>query len=255
MKALEGKIALITGALGDQGKVACKRFAAEGATIVATDLHDRGAEALLEQLHEIGQQAMFHALDIRDSKAIDRLADRVKSTYGGVDTIYNNAGVMVMKPLLEITNDEWDRAIGVNMSSIFYITRAFVPLMAGRKGCSITNISSMGGLRVYPTQVPYSASKAAVIQMTKSMAYELAPDIRVNAICPGVINTQMAQGYIDNSPDPAAMHRQLVSGIPLGRMGTPEDVVNLGVWLASEQAAYVTGAIMVVDGGSTLAGK
>jgi NAD(P)-dependent dehydrogenase (short-subunit alcohol dehydrogenase family) len=255
MGVLDGKTALITGALGDQGRAACERFCEEGATVVATDVVERGAAEFTDKLVSAGHRFEFHRADISLSADVNSLARTVKETHRHIDVVYNNAGVMVVSPITEITDEEWDRAVGVNLTGPFLVTRAFVPLMKGRTGCSIVNVSSMGGFRVYPTQVPYGATKAGLLQMTKSTAVELAPDIRVNAICPGVIDTQMARGYADASPDRAAVIAALEAGIPLGRMGSPDEVVNIGVWLASDQAAYVTGAIIVADGGSTLQGK
>ncbi|QQZ14657.1 MULTISPECIES: SDR family NAD(P)-dependent oxidoreductase [Rhodococcus] len=255
MGVLDGKVALVTGAIGDMGRAACRRFAAEGAAVVATDVTDVGASEFVEELTAAGHDVEFYKADITDSSAVNAMAEHVRSTRVHVDTIYNNAGVMAVSPLADITDEQWHRTLDVNLTGVFLVTRAFVPLMRGRRGASITNVSSMGGFRVYPTQIPYGASKAGCLQLTQSCAVELAPDIRVNAIAPGCIDTQMARGYADASPDPAAVIAALEAGIPLGRMGTADEVVNVGVWLASDQASYVTGAIIVVDGGSTLEGK
>lgn len=255
MGMLEGKVALITGALGDMGRAACRRFASEGAAVVATDITEAGSADFIAELTASGQDIEFYRADITLSAEVDALADHVRATRGHVDTVYNNAGIMAVNPLEKISDEQWHRALDVNLTGAFFVTRAFVPLMKGRRGASITNVSSMGGFRVYPTQIPYGASKAGCLQLTRSCAVELAPQIRVNAIAPGCVDTQMARGYADASPDPAAVIAALEAGIPLGRMGTPEEIVNVGVWLASDQASYVTGAVLVVDGGSTLEGK
>ncbi|GHB67511.1 NAD(P)-dependent oxidoreductase [Streptomyces viridiviolaceus] len=255
MGALAGKTALITGALGDQGRTACRRFCEEGAAVVGTDITQEGAAKFTDELVSAGFDFEFHQADLGSSTQVDALANHVRITRGHIDSVYNNAGVMMVKPIHETTDEEWQRAIRVNLTAPFLVTRAFVPLMKGRTGASICNVSSIGGIRVYPTQMHYGVTKAALLHLTKAAAYELAPDIRVNAICPGVIDTQMAWSYVDASPDPAAAMESLKSNIPLGRMGDPADVINLGVWLAGDQASYVTGAVIIVDGGSTLAAK
>jgi NAD(P)-dependent dehydrogenase (short-subunit alcohol dehydrogenase family) len=249
----DGKVALVTGALGGMGRAACRRFGAEGAAVVGFDRSDAEAEEFSAELTQDGVDFEFHKVDVSSSAEVDLAAGAVGESRGDVDVLYNNAGIMVVKPLLEISDEEWAAGLGVNLTSAFYMTRAFVPLMPD--GGSIVNVSSMGGLRVFPTQAAYSAPKAALIHLTRTMASEFAPrKIRVNAICPGNIDTPMARGYIDATPDPAEALAGLERGIPLGRFGTSEEIVNVGVWLASEEAAYLTGSIIVADGGSILNG-
>lgn len=253
MGMLDGKVTLVTGALGGMGRAACRRFGAEGAAVVGFDRSDVEVEEFSAELTEDGVDFEFHKVDIASSVAVDAAAGAVGESRGRVDVLYNNAGIMVVKPLLEISDEEWEAGLSINLTSAFYMTRAFVPLMPD--GGSIVNVSSMGGLRVFPTQAAYSAPKAGLIHLTRTMASEFAPrKIRVNAICPGNIDTPMARGYIDSTPDPAEALAGLERGIPLARFGTSEEIVNVGVWLASEEAAYLTGSIIVADGGSILNG-
>jgi NAD(P)-dependent dehydrogenase (short-subunit alcohol dehydrogenase family) len=253
MGMFDDKVAVVTGALGGMGRAACLRFGKEGAAVVGFDRSDEGAEAFAAELAEDGVDFEFHQVDVSASAAVTAAADAVRGSRGHVDVLYNNAGIMVVKPLLEITDEEWNAGLSVNLTSAFLMARAFVPSMPD--GGSIVNVSSMGGLRVFPTQAAYSAPKAALIHLTRTMASELAPrQIRANAICPGNIDTPMARGYIDATPDPAEALRGLERGIPLGRFGTSEEIVNAGVWLASDEASYLTGAIIVADGGSILNG-
>jgi NAD(P)-dependent dehydrogenase (short-subunit alcohol dehydrogenase family) len=254
MGKLDGKVVVVTGALGGMGREACRRFGAEGAAVVGIDRTEEGVQEFSTELIEEGVDFEFQIADISVSSEVDAAADAVREWCGHIDVLYNNAGIMVVKPLLEITDEEWNAGVAVNLTSAFLMTRAFVPLMPDGRG-SIINVSSMGGLRVFPTQAAYSAPKAALIHLTRTMASELAPKIRVNAICPGNIDTPMARGYIDSTPDPAAALAGLERGIPLGRFGTSGEIVNVGVWLASDEASYLTGSIVVADGGSILNGS
>jgi NAD(P)-dependent dehydrogenase (short-subunit alcohol dehydrogenase family) len=250
---LDGKVAVITGALGGMGRAACRRFGDEGAVVVGLDRTEEGADEFAAELARDGIDCEFHKVDVSISAEVSAVAAAVRESRGRVDVLYNNAGIMVVKPLLEITDEEWNAGVAVNLTSAFLMVREFVPFMPD--GGTIVNVSSMGGLRVFPTQAAYSAPKAALLHLTRTMASELAPRrIRVNAIAPGNIDTPMARGYIDATPDPEAALRGLERGIPLGRFGTSEEMVNVGVWLASEESSYLTGSTIVADGGSILNG-
>jgi NAD(P)-dependent dehydrogenase (short-subunit alcohol dehydrogenase family) len=251
MGMLDGKVAVVTGALGGMGRAACRRFGEEGAVVVGLDRSDDGREEFAAELAGEDIDFEFHKVDVSVSAEVSAAAETVRESRGRVDVLYNNAGIMVVKPLLETTDEEWNAGVAVNLTSAFLMTREFVPLMP--EGGAIVNVSSMGGLRVFPTQAAYSAPKAALLHLTRTTASELASRrIRVNAIAPGNIDTPMARGYIDSTPDPEAALRGLERGIPLARFGTSEEIVNVGVWLASEEASYLTGAIIVADGGSIL---
>ena len=234
---LEGKVAVVTGAAGGIGRVACRRFAEEGATVVGVDVEH--ADGVLR-------------CDITSSADVAALADRVRENAGGLDVLFNNAGVILGKPLVETTDEEWARVLDVNLRGAFLTMRALVPLMAGRKG-SIVNVSSGLGLVGEAMMSAYCASKGGLVALTKAAAVELAPGIRVNVLCPGVIDTPMPRGVVDSLPGDAgeALFRSWESQHLAGRLGRPEEVVDAAVFLASDESSFVTGAVLPVDSGVT----
>ncbi|HEY5334240.1 MAG TPA: SDR family oxidoreductase, partial [Solirubrobacterales bacterium] len=174
-------------------------------------------------------------------------ADLARDRFGGVDVLYNNAGIILGKPLPETTLEDWDRLHDVNLKAIFIATKAFLPLIG--KGGSIINVSSVGGDVAFKGMSAYSAAKAGVIGFSRGAAADLAPDIRVNALLPGTIDTPMPQNFIKDMPDKEEVWEHLQSGHLVGRAGYPEEIVSAAVFLASDEASFVTGSAMMVDGG------
>lgn len=248
MGRLDGKNAVISGAAGGMGQVACRRFCEEGASVVGVDLAEEAGRELEDKLRGEGFDFELRRVDVTSSEEVDELAEHVKTKFDGLDVLHNNAGIILGKPLLETTEEEWDRLHDVNLKSVFLMTRAFVPLMEGRGG-SIVNVSSVGGLVAFENMSAYGAAKAGVAMFSRVAAADLAPDIRVNAICPGVIDTPMPRNFISTLPDQEAIWRGFEEGHLLGRVGRPEEVVSLVVWLASDEASFMTGAALPIDGG------
>jgi NAD(P)-dependent dehydrogenase (short-subunit alcohol dehydrogenase family) len=246
MTRLEGKAAVITGATGGIGRVACRAFCDEGAAVLGVDLADgRGLE---DELRGAGFRFEFAQCDVSSSTEVASLAEHVRGRFDGLDVLVNNAGVIVGRPLVETTDDEWDRIIGVNLRGTFLTMRALVPLMAGRQA-SIVNMSSGLGLVGAELLTAYSASKGGVIMLTKSAALELGPDIRVNAICPGVVDTPMPRQI--NAEAGEEFMRGLEEIHVAKRLARPEEIVAVAVFLASDEASFVTGAAIPVDSGVT----
>jgi NAD(P)-dependent dehydrogenase (short-subunit alcohol dehydrogenase family) len=242
MGVLDGKVAVISGALGGMGLVACERFAAEGATVIGVD---RAPEA------PQGFAATYRQLDVTDRAGVRELAGWVAQSHDAVHILYNNAGVNLGKPLQDTTDDEWDSVLAVNVTSVFSMTRAFAPLLkAGR--ASVINVSSVAALVTFANSCAYNTSKAAVAMLTKSSAVDLGPEVRVNAICPGIIQTPMPMGLLETLPEPEETWKLWESGAELGRVGQPEEVVALALFLASDASSFMTGAIIPVDGGWNL---
>jgi len=235
MNRLEGKVAVITGAAGGMGRVACRRFVEEGASVIGVDV-----EAADGVLH----------CDVTSSADVAALADEVREQHGGLDVLVNNAGVILGKPLVDTTDEEWARVLDVNLRGAFVTMRELVPLMAGRKG-SIVNVSSGLGLVGEAMMSAYCASKGGLVMLTKAAAVELAPDIRVNVLCPGVIDTPMPRGVADSLPPGAGeeLLRSWEAQHLAGRLGRPEEVVAAAVFLASDESSFVTGAAVPVDSG------
>jgi 2-keto-3-deoxy-L-fuconate dehydrogenase len=251
LSKLAGKSAVITGAAGGIGVVACRRFCEEGATVLGVDVAVDGGEALEQELRSDGHEFSFVACDVSSSQEVAKLATDVTSRLGGLDILYNNAGVIVGKPLIETTDEEWDRVLGVNLRGTFLTMRALVPLMNGQG--AVVNTSSGLGLVGSEQMSAYCASKGGVVLLTKAAALELGPGIRVNAICPGVIDTSLPHTALDGLPEDvrAAVFGDWLAMHVAGRLGRPDEVVSAALFLASDDASFVTGAAIPVDSGVT----
>jgi NAD(P)-dependent dehydrogenase (short-subunit alcohol dehydrogenase family) len=239
---------VITGAAGGIGRAACRIFCEEGASVIGTDVDETAGRELEAALRGDGHDFTYRGCDVSSAADVAALAAAAKDRFGGLDVLYNNAGVILGKPLLAMTDEEWDRVLAVNLRGTFLTMRELAPLMAGRQA-SIVNMSSGLGLVGAEMLTAYSASKGGVIMLTKSAALELGPDIRVNAICPGVIDTPMPRQI--NPAGGEAFMRAFEDIHVAGRLGRPEEVVAMAVFLASDEASFVTGAALVVDSGAT----
>ncbi len=245
MGQLDGKVAIVTGAGSGIGKAAAKLFAAEGAKVVCADVS--GAEAATAM--EIGPaQAAAMTVDVAKAADVRGMMERTKALYGRLDVLFNNAGIEGKPaPTTEYDEEDFDRVLAVNARGVFLGMKYGIPLMLETGGGSVINTASVAGLVGFPGLVAYTASKGAVIQMTKTAALEYATaGIRVNAICPGVIWTPMVERFAGGSEEAQA---QLTAAEPVGRMGRPEEVAALALFLASDASSFVTGAALPVDGG------
>jgi cyclopentanol dehydrogenase len=241
---LSGTTALITGAARGMGKAHARLFAREGAKLILGDVLDDEGEAVARELRADGHDATYRHLDVSSAEAWAGVVRFADDTLGGVDILVNNAGIVSHPSVAETTDAEWERVVGVNQRGVFLGMREAIPSMLRRGGGSIVNISSVWGLCGSPASLAYHATKAAVIGMTKSAALTHASDgIRVNAICPGPILTPMLA-----AEDPEAV-RALLETIPMGRSAQPNEVSRGVLYLASEDASFVTGAVLVIDGG------
>lgn len=242
---LAGKVAIITGAARGQGAAEAELFAREGASVVFGDILEDEGEAVEARIAEAGDTATFLRLDVTSetdwTKAVQTATDR----YGRVDILVNNAGLLTLETTEEVTKQQWDRVMDVNMWGIVLGTKAVVPEMRKVGGGSIVNISSLSAMTAMPWAAAYHASKGAVRIHSKVAAMEYAKDqIRVNSIHPGAIDTLMiSDAYSDD------FLTESVGGVPLGRMGTPMDIAKGALFLASDDSAYVTGTELVIDGG------
>ena len=236
---LAGKRSLVTGGRQGIGRGIVEAFLAEGADVTTCGRGDR-PEGLPEA---VGWQSV----DVSDAGDVAELADAM----GFIDILVNNAGVQVEKTVVESTDADWDLVMGVNARGVFNCCRAFVPQM--RKGGSVLNIGSISGRVADPSMALYNASKAFVHGLTRSMAVDHGPGVRVNAICPGWINTGMLEAGFDLARDPDAARADAVARHPAGRFGEPADIAAMAVWLASDEAGFATGQMFTVDGGMTAA--
>jgi 3-oxoacyl-[acyl-carrier protein] reductase len=246
MDRLKDKVAIITGAASGFGEGMAKRFAEEGAKIVVADLNIKGAERVAL---EIGEAAVAVQTDVSLKSEIDEMVATAIDAFGRVDIMVNNAGYTHRNgDLLQVPEDIFDLITSVNMKAIYYSTLAVAPIMEKQGGGSIITTASTAGLRPRPGLTWYNASKGWAITATKSMAVELAPkNIRVNCLCPVAGETGMlAQFMGEDTPELRAKFR---ASIPLGRLSTPLDIANAALWLASDDAAFITGVALEVDGG------
>jgi 3-oxoacyl-[acyl-carrier protein] reductase len=243
---LKGKSTIVTGAASGFGEGIARRFAAEGARVLCADLNEAGAKRVAA---EIGGEAIGG--DVSREADIQAMVEKAVSEFGGLDIVVNNAGTTHRnKPILEVTEEEFDRVHAVNVKSIFWMVRAAVPVMRRQgRGGSIINISSTAGIRPRPGLTWYNATKGAVNTATQAMAQEFAKDnIRVNAVCPVMSATGLLTEFM-GGPDTPETRARFVSTIPLGRMSTPADVANACVWLGEDASSFITGVLLPVDGG------
>jgi len=245
MKRLQDKVAVITGAASGFGEGMARRFAQEGARIVVADLNAKGAQKVAG---DIGPAALAVQADVSLKTGIDSMISAAMEAFGRVDIMVNNAGYTHRNSdLTSVPEEDFDLITDVNMKAIYHSTLAVVPLMGERGGC-IINTASTAGLRPRPGLTWYNASKGWVITATKSMAVELAPrNIRVNCLCPVAGETGMLARFMgEDTPEARARFK---ASVPLGRLSTPLDIANAALWLASDEAAFVTGVALEVDGG------
>lgn len=248
-----GKVALVTGAGTGIGRAVCVRLAEEGADVVVTSQTTAHVDETRRLASEAsGQDLLGLQLDVADSSAVDRVVDQVVERFGRIDVLSNNAGIeLVHGPsVVETTDDEWERVFRVNVAGTFYACRAAVPHMPG--GSSIVNMASINSFVAWENDAPYTATKGAVLQFTRALSLELAPrHVRVNAVCPGVIDTPLTDAFLERAEDPEALRAEYAAASPLNRMGTAREVANCVLFLASDEASFVTGSALVVDGATT----
>lgn len=247
---LAGKVAIVTGAGGGFGEGIARLFAAEGAKVGVLDLRGDAAEKVAA---EIGANALALAADVTSRAEMEAAVARMAAAFGDIDVFVNNAGwTHRNKPMLEVTEEEFDKVYAINVKSIYHISNIIVPMMRKNGGGSIINIGSVAGIRPRPGLTWYNSTKGAVNILSQSMAVELAPDnIRVNAICPVMGETGLLEAFM-GVPDTPENRARFVATIPMGRMSRPEDIARATLYLASDDAAFITGVLLPVDGGRTI---
>ncbi|HVP75074.1 MAG TPA: SDR family NAD(P)-dependent oxidoreductase [Gaiellaceae bacterium] len=241
MKGLVGKRVVVTGGTSGIGEAASRRFAAEGARVVALAVGEQEVETAHERI--AGLEAAL-LCDVADERQVERSFARVDELLGGVDVLVANAGISIRKPFLEIRSEDWRRVLDVNLTGVFHCAQQAARRMDAGDGGVILMTASTNGLTGHPFYAGYNASKAGVILLARTLARELAPKIRVNAVCPGYVLTPMQEA--EYTPE---MLAEVDASIPLGRHARPEEIAALFAFLASDEAGYFTGAVISVDGG------
>lgn len=248
MKLLDGKTALITGASRGIGREIAIKFAQEGANVAFSDIsYDENAESLEKELNDLGVKAKGYASDASSFEAGEKLVNDTVEEFGRIDVLVNNAGITRDNLLMRMSEQDWDLVIGVNLKSIFNLTKSVQKVMLKQRSGSIINMSSVVGVGGNAGQSNYAASKAGLIGFTKSIAQEIGSrNVRCNAIAPGFIETEMTAKLPDD------VKKEWAKTIPLRRAGYPVDVANISVFLASEMSTYVTGQVISVCGGMSM---
>lgn len=247
MGLVEGKVALVTGAGSGIGRASAQVFAREGAKVVVADIVEDGARETVKMIHNSGGEATFVKCDVSKAADVKAMVKAAVDTYGTLNCAHNNAGIEgSMVPLVEYPEEVWDRLLGINLKGEFLCMQFEIPEMLKAGGGAIVNTASIAGLIGFSGLGAYTASKFGVNGITKVAALDYAKSgIRVNSVCPGVIQTPMIERLVAEQP---SVEAQFTQGTPMGRLGKPEEIAEAVVWLCSDRASFVTGHNMVVDG-------
>lgn len=250
LKRLEGKIAIITGVAAGIGRVSAELFAQHGAHVVGVDINDAEGKSLAKKIQESGNSMTFVNVDVAKLNELVKLFEVLKEL-GGVDILFNNAGVEISKGMMETTEEDWERSININLKSVFFCSKLAIQQMKDKGSGVIINNSSVAGL-VGSFSPAYSAAKGGIIALTKALAADFGQfNIRVNCICPGAIETPMLERVIEFQGDPPEVRTMRQKNYPMGRFGTPDEIAQTALFLASDDSSFITGATIVVDGGFT----
>jgi NAD(P)-dependent dehydrogenase (short-subunit alcohol dehydrogenase family) len=253
LRLLDGKVALITGAASGQGRAAAVLFAEHGARIAVVDVNDDGARETVDLVEQAGSKAVAVHADVSRRADNDAMVAATVDAFGArdvlLDVLYNNAAVQMSGRLVDCTEEQWDLTISTNLTAIFLACRAGIPHLVASGSGSIINTASVLGLIGSEGYAAYGAAKAGLVALTRQIATEFGPKVRANVIAPGSIDTPRFRKVADAMPDPEGFLRGLSSTVPLGRLGTADDIARIALFLASDESGYTSGAVIPCDGG------
>ncbi|HHY47160.1 MAG TPA: SDR family oxidoreductase [Firmicutes bacterium] len=249
---LKDKVALVTGGAEGIGAAIAKVFAREGAAVAVVDVNVATGNRTVQAINDAGGKAIFLRADVSKSHEVKAMVEGVIAEFGRVDILVNNAGVTLNATVADTEEDDWERVIGVDLTGVYLCSKYIVPHMVEHGGGNIINIGSIASFVGLNNNAAYNAAKGGVMMLTRNMAVDYAPmKIRVNALCPGMVMTPMLEKFIAIQPDPKAYVAKVEASTPLGRIGTPEEVAEAALFLATDECPYITGAALMVDGGYT----
>lgn len=250
---LDGKVSVITGAASGIGRATALRFAQEGAAVVCVDINETEAVAVAQIIETAGGRALGLGIDVAQEDAVKSAIATTQSTFGRLDILFNNAGISILKPIPDTTEADLDRLLSINFKGLFFGCKHAMPVMAKQGSGVIINTASELAIVGQPLYAAYCATKGAILAFTRALALECAPKgIRANAICPGPVTTPLLQVEFDLAKDPTAEAEAAAKEMPMGRLGTPEEIANVVTFLASDEASFIVGAGILADGGRTV---
>jgi NAD(P)-dependent dehydrogenase (short-subunit alcohol dehydrogenase family) len=246
-----GKVAFVTGAANGIGRATALAFAREGANVVVADISEQGNQETARMIEELGGRALAVRCDVTRAEDVKAALDKTIETFGRLDFAFNNAGVeQKIAATVELDEADWDRIVNINLRSVFLCLKHEIPLMLKQGSGAIVNTSSGAGVKGFKGQAAYVAAKHGVVGLTKAVALDYASqNIRINAVCPGIIETPMMDRFSGGTPEG---RERVISQEPIGRMGQPEEIANAVVWLCSDASSFAVGHALVVDGGQTV---
>jgi NAD(P)-dependent dehydrogenase (short-subunit alcohol dehydrogenase family) len=249
--AFTGKVAFVTGAANGIGRAAALAFAREGASVVVADVSEKGNKETARMINDLGEHALAVTCDVSRNEDVQRALNTTIQTFGRLDFAFNNAGIeYAIKPAADVTEEEWDRIIDIDLRGVFLCMKHEIPLILKQGGGAIVNTSSGAGVRGFKGGAAYVAAKHGVVGLTKAAALDYAQsNIRINAVCPGIIATPMMDRFSGGTDEGRLA---VIAQEPVGRMGTAEEIAAAVVWLCSDAASFVVGSAMAVDGGQTV---
>jgi len=252
---LGGRVAIITGAASGIGRATALRLAKEGAKITVADIDEEWGTETVRLVEEVGSEAIFIPTDVAREIHAARCVDETLKRFGRIDTLVNNAGIAVVAKITETTEAQWDKILDTNLKGAFLMSKHVIPHFLSGKGGAIVNTASDAGIVGFANLAAYCASKGGLIQLTRALALEYGDkNIRVNAVAPtSTLHTRMLDALFKSVPNPDGLHKALAKSHPLNRLGTAEEVAELMLFLVSDRASYITGAVYSIDGGITAA--